>query len=494
MTPRALTALLPGLCVVATLTACAPTPGLPTMDGIDDRVAQKMERADLGQRQLRTSDRPRLGDIKPPDTSPEPLPPRTETRTGITLAVDSPIAPEQVAVRLFDATGVPVLIDLRPEFLPLGRTVEVTLRYSGPLSGLLDILASHWDADWTHDGSAIRISNEIARVYQVQASAASSQVSLETSDPDLDTGSLSTSLNVESAVWQEMADTLRGMVDPGTVQMAPTAGLATVMAPPRVHRRIEAFLGEANELFTARIAIEIVAAFLDIGDLDEFGLSGGFLSEVLGGDARVQIGNDAAGTIPTIASITVPEDVTGSAARYVGSTAVLQALSRSNRVVDYRSANAVTRHGAPVPISLSRKQDIVSGITVTEDDDGSSTSSVESETITTGLSITAFPRILERGRVHLTVSLVASNLVGIDRHETSDGGHIQLPTVEERRLTHDLVLKRDELVLLAGYEQEMASRTANGAGHADFFLLGGDRRSESTRTRLILLVSARTLR
>lgn len=494
MTPRVHFILLLGLCVVATLAACAPTPGLPTVEGIDDRVTQELERADLDQRQLRTSDRPRLGDIEPPDSSPTPLPPRTETRTGITLAADSPISPEQIAARLFETTSVPVLIELRPEFLPLGQTAEVTLRYIGPLSGILDILASHWDADWAYDGEAIRISNEISRVYQVQASAASSQVSLETSDPDLDTGSLTTSLSVESAVWQEMADTLRGMVNPGTVQMAPTAGLATVMAPPRVHRRIEEFLDQANELFTARIAIEIVAAFLDVGDLDEFGLSGGFVSEVLGGDARIQIGSATAGTIPTIASITVPEDVAGSAARHAGSTAVLQALSRSNRVVDYRSANAVTRHGAPVPISLSRKQDIVSGISITEDDDGTSTSSVESETITTGLSITAFPRILERGRVHLTVSLVASNLVEINRHETTGGGHIQLPTVEERRLTHDLVLKRDELVLLAGYEQEIASRTANGAGHANFFLLGGDRRSESARTRLILLVSARTLR
>lgn len=495
MTIRNIAGTAAGLILAAVASTCGPAPGMPTVEGLEQRLDRNQAAAaDPSRRQLRVSNRPRLGEIIKPDESPLPLPPRTETRTGVVIAADNPVLPEQVAARLRDATGIPVVINLRPEYLPLSLPVEVSLRYSGPLSSLLKSLASRWDAEWSYDGETVRITNAVSRVYQVQASAASSQISLETSDPDLDTGSQSTSLSVESAVWKEVADTLREMVDPGSVQLSPTAGLATVLAPPSVHRRVETFLAKANELFTVRIAIEIVAAFLDVGDVDEFELTGSFLSEVLGGDAQVQLGTGSGSSTPSIASIIVPENVTGDAARYAGSTAILHALSRKNRVVDYRSANAVTRHGAPVPISLSRKQDIVSGITVTEDDDGSSTSSIESETITTGLSITAFPRIVEHERVHLTVSLVASNLVQIDSHETSDGGSIQLPTVEERRLTHDLVLDRDELVLLAGYEQELASRSASGAGHSDFFLLGGSRRRESTRTRLILLVSAKTLR
>ena len=91
------------------------------------------------------------------------------------------------------------------------------------------------------------------------------------------------------------------------------------------------------------------------------------------------------------------DSATGGLARHAGTTAMLRALSRTNRVIDYRTANAITRHGSPVPSRLSRRQDIVSRVTVTVTGEGSTTS-VESETLDTGMSISVLPRLIEPAR------------------------------------------------------------------------------------------------
>ena len=65
--------------------------------------------------------------------------------------------------------------------------------------------------------------------------------------------------------------------------------------------------------------------------------------------------------------------------------------------------------------------------------------------------------------------------------------------MDERRLTHDFVIEDDELAILAGYEQRKAGSTSEDIGHPGLLLLGGSRSSDSTRTRLYLFVSARTI-
>ena len=124
---------------------------------------------------------------------------------------------------------------------------------------------------------------------------------------------------------------------------------------------------------------------------------------------------------------------------------MLRALSRTNRVIDYRTANAITRHGSPVPIRLSRRMDIVRQVTVTVDGD-SSTTAIESETLDTGLSISAHPRLVDPGKVHLTLSVAASDLVSLVPFQANEDNQVQLATVDERRLTHDFVIRDDELV------------------------------------------------
>ncbi len=461
-----------------------------TVEGrVDDAAAD----ASSASRVVLESD-PFLGTVGAREPAAVPLPARVEGPDGFSWTTGVPVSPGEIAARIADATGLPVALDLQfPETLDRVRSDAPALRYRGPLSGFLSLLGRRWGAGWTYEGGVVTILDRLYRTYAVRASVAQSSLSLETADSATDAGSLSTGVKLESAAWQEIDSNLAGIVTPGTYTLSPGAGFVGVAAPPDVHRAVAAYLDRANRVFDTRIAIEVAAAFLDVSDIDDVGLSLNLLSTLLDGRVELELGRETLSRSPGVASVRIPDSATGGLARHAGTTSMLRALARTNRVIDYRTANAITRHGSPVPIRLSRRQDIVRRVAVTLNGDASTTS-IESETLDTGLSITVHPRLADAGKVHLTLSVSASDLVSLVPFQSGDDSSVQLATVDERRLTHDFVIEDDELAILAGYEQRRAGILGEGVGTPGFMLLGGSRSGEALRSRLYLFVSARIIR
>jgi len=437
---------------------------------------------------------PYLGTVQSEDGRTVPLPGRLERPDGFTLITAAPLPAPELAQRIAEIADIPVVLDMRlPDARARADANAAAIRYQGALSGFLDILSRQWDVEWTYLDGVISIADMIYRSYPVHASAALSSLSLRTADSNADTGSLSTGVQLETAAWQEIDANLASLVRPGRYSLSPGAGLVGVHAPPSVQAAVRSYLDKTNKIFGARIVIEVAAAFLDVTGLDDYSASLDFLSQALGDRAKLSLGRSGLVQNGIVARFQISENIGGSAARFAGTTAALQALSRTDRVIDYRTANAITRHGSPVPIRLSRRQDIVRRISVVTNGE-TSTTAIEPETIDTGLSITIHPRLVESGRVHLTLSLSASALVNLVPFRSSGDEQVQLATVDERRLTHDLVIDEDELAVLAGYEQRRASQLHEGVGAPKNMLLGGSDREEAVNSRLFLFVTARRLR
>ena len=482
----------------AIATACsAVDPGDETVAALEQEVVQRAESVAgpvaPGSRVIREVS-PYLGDVGTTEEPAPGFPAALEGPDGFALTTHTAVPPAGIAERITQATGIHVVLDMH---LPGSRSRidegSGAIRYRGSLSGFLNLLGGRWDTGWWFRDGIVRISDRIFRTYPIRASVAQSSLSLETAESGTESGSLSTGVRLESAAWEEIDANLASIVDRGQYNLSPGAGLVSVLAPPSVHAAVDAYLARANEVFDTRISIEVAAAFLDVSDLDDHGLSLTFLASLLHGEADVRLGRDSASEAPAIATFTIVESAGGGLARHVGTTAMLRALSRTNRVIDYRTANAITRHGSPVPIRLSRRRDIVRRVSVTVEGD-SSTTAVESEPLDTGLSISAHPRLIDPGKVHLTLSVAARDLVSLVPFQSSGNSTVQLATVDERRLTHDLVIGNDELVILAGYEQRRSGVLGEGVGSPEFFLLGGSRMEESRRSRLYLFVSARAIR
>ena len=374
---------------IGCLASCSDPEHIGRISDLTKKIEKRVEASEISAiaspSELRISQTPYLGKVGSSHERASRLPAEFD-RENFTLLTDAPLEPEEVAQRISEATNVPVHLDLDPGYATsaslngFGGSVH---RYAGSLSRFLDQLAVLWDAEWRHRSGIVLIRNAIPKAYQIEASAATSAVGFLTTDGSAESGQMSTEFSISSELWEEVNASLVELVNPGTMNISRSTGLVSVVAPPSVHQRVQDYVDRANSTFGARITLEIVAAFLNVDGLDSQGLSLNLLRKATDGDTSIEIGTDFSSATGSIASFRVLPDASGGAAQYADARVLIQALSRSGRLVDVRTASAITRHGSPVPIRLARKRDIVRSIEVVATAD-IQTTSIESETLNTG--------------------------------------------------------------------------------------------------------------
>ena len=152
-----------------------------------------------------------------------------------------------------------------------------------------------------------------------------------------------------------------------------------------------------------------------------------------------------------------------------------QALAGNDSVLAYRTASTVAQSGTPAPVIMSSVQNYVSSIETTE-----AGLSVDTASIDDGLSLHMVPRLIRTGDefdIQLNLVLMQNEFVRLDHF-----GQVQLPSVDQRMISSQVLLKPGETLVLSGYEQ--ASLGADRTGG----LLSTGRRASSNRIMLVVMV------
>ena len=160
-----------------------------------------------------------------------------------------------------------------------------------------------------------------------------------------------------------------------------------------------------------------------------------------------------------------------------------RALARDRSVVDYQLASTVAQSGTISPINITNELNYIRSFTIIRGDENNPGSSeLEIDTLETGLSIVALPRLVGPRRIQgLTISQRA--LVEFDEQ-----GNVRLPNVDNRAIRNQTVLAPGETLVLSGYEQDMADVGDQGFGVLRRIGLGGNSEAERRKVRMILLV------
>ncbi|MDR2098986.1 MAG: hypothetical protein LBO78_03100, partial [Rickettsiales bacterium] len=92
-----------------------------------------------------------LGDMSVVAEHNDPLPKRFETDEGITIMTDGPVAFEEITNQIHFLTGISTQI----EGTVKDDVKDVAISYTGPLSGLLNVLALKMNVNWSYDDGKI---------------------------------------------------------------------------------------------------------------------------------------------------------------------------------------------------------------------------------------------------------------------------------------------------------------------------------------------------
>jgi type II secretory pathway component GspD/PulD (secretin) len=154
---------------------------------------------------------------------------------------------------------------------------------------------------------------------------------------------------------------------------------------------------------------------------------------------------------------------------------------RRSSIVDYRLGSTIAQSGVVSPIVLTTTKNYVSGTSVTSGVGGTTSTSITTGTVDTGLSIDALPRLISPHKIQLDLTILNNDLTALTSF-TSGSNTVQLPTIDQRALHNDSVLRPGETLILSGYEQDTTTSSRN------LGLIGSGKSPDHQKVRMIVIV------
>ena len=412
----------------------------------------------------------------------DPLPKALEGARGVSLKLPGQADIRAIAAAITTASDLPVNIRTR-YILPGGDVVEVPIGtrmridYQGPLSRLLDQIAARMDVAWHHEKGSLTIDRMVSRDYRVSLPIGTTEI---TDTAEIQRGpSIATTRSLDP--WSELQDRLAPLAPPpARVTLSKASGRVTVFGPPSVQAAARKVIEDTQATASARIGLEVAVYFVDTDKAEEFGV--GLISDTRIG--RAQGRNVLATLTAATTGLTEGGGVIGLGR---GNDRIdFSALARDRAVVDYRLASSIGQSGVISPINLTRTENYVTKTSVTTTENSSEVE-IETDQLETGLSIAALPRLTEDRRIHLALTLIQRDRVGLTRFDAGTSS-VQLPTVDNRAIRNETVLAPGEVLILSGYEQDASTSGARGLGPFKRIGLGGKREAQVRKVRMVVLV------
>ncbi len=382
-----------------------------------------------------------------------------------------------------------------------------------PLGTFLDQVADRFGYGWEYASGRIEFSRTQIATFEVPALqfamslgfALDSGASTGSSPGMQQTGGSSQTAQTKAAyaVWDEIEQTLRGIVGPaGTVVISGATGTVTVNAPAPVVRQVRSYLTTINREVSKQVNLSLTMYSVRLNKADNYKL-----------DLNVVFSDGSfSGATATYAAKTAADMLTsvndqgngiGVAiidpnSKWAGTSALVQALSTQGDVSVVRQTSLTTMNGIPVPFQLINTRGYVAEVSVTSaaNSDGVTQTSLTPGSVTTGFNLNVVPRISSNGNVLLQYGINVSELVGSKDgfDEFSTGGQtVQLPNINARNFVQVSAVPSGGTLVLAGFEQNRSGVNASGAGDAKIPILGGARQAEAGREVVVIVISPRVI-
>lgn len=384
----------------------------------------------------------------------------------------------------------------------------IPMNYSGPLSGLLDIVSAHFNVAWKYEKGKIVLDQVVTRSFDVPALpiAASLSFDLSSKTSNNTNGSSSQSgseakTSSETDVFKEVDNAIGKLVGgASSYSINKATGVVTVTANPATVSRVATYIQGLNERLSDQVALSVKIYAVTLNDANSFDLNvAGIFNKA--GKYGINFGNAAAATAaPALGGADAGAGVGWALLNgdWTGSNALVNALATAGKVSEVQNINTTALNGIPVPIQVGEQRDYIRKVETTTDSDGNISYSIDPAEISTGFSMHLAPRIQRDGDVLLQYGLNISELTGaddgFDRFEVPDGTKLQLKRVKQRNFIQQARIPNNATLVLAGFDQVKSRSTKSGTGLADFPLLGGSRNASVEHEIIVIAITPTVLK
>lgn len=428
-------------------------------------------------------------------------------RTGVATpagAAASPVAPMPFGGSPLPGATLPGASALPGQAANASLTTAASpyrARYSGSLTGFMDIVAAYYGLSWRVQKNALNFHFLETKTFRIRALPGDTKLSAQVGASSSTSGgsaggSTATTTSSSNAttgvsfdglsVWKALESSIGQLLTPtvGKVYVAAATGTITVKDTPASLARIKAFIDEQNEAMSRQVAVNVRVLSVELNDKDEYGLNWDAIYQNAAANAGLSVKTAFAASSGAANMVfSVPA---GSTSMWAGSQAIFNALSTQGRVAELTSATMLTTNNQPAPVNVGRRVSYLASSTTTATAAVGSSVSLTPGTVDTGFSMTLVPHILDQEELMLQYTIDLSSLVRLN-DIVSGTSKIQAPDVSTSNFIQRIRMNSGEMLVVAGFDQSNLSAVAEGVGSANNVAMGS-RTTSNKRNMLVILV------
>ncbi|EOT1929434.1 PilN family type IVB pilus formation outer membrane protein [Serratia marcescens] len=381
-----------------------------------------------------------------------------------------------------------------------GGTALRGVFWQGELGGLLDNVTTRLGLSWRYEQGRIAIFYLDTRTFPVmfmdsKASFGSKTVSGTTSSMgatgDSSGGGLSgdsntsqaTEMEIKSSLYEDVTNTIKSMLTPGTGRMNLSAGVLTVTDTPRVLEQIGRYLEDRNKELNRQVVLNVQVYSVEKRTQDQYGID--WSAVFNSGSVGLSLTNAFTGA----ASDALNGGVSILDGKGAGTKAFIKALSEQANVSVMTEASSMTTNLSAVPIQVALQQDYASNVTTENTANVGSSSSITKSTITTGFNMTVLPFLMPQSpKMQLQFAINMSDDPTM-RTFTSEKTSVELMKTRLKTFTQRVIMQSGQTLVLSGYQSLNNTANRQGVGSFRFFGLGGGANGENNKTMLVILIT-----
>ena len=451
-----------------------------------------------------------LGDTSEVEYEGEPLPAYLEGKNGITLVSNRPITLFEIGDMINKTTslGIRYAPHLENDVKSKGASNrpsidsintdwaepdKMLVSYQGPLSGLLDEIASRFGIWWKFEKKEIHFYKFVTKTFVVYSLPTKPSMSVNvggSSSGEGGSSSVNMNTSVDLEMWNSFEKSIGSMITEGSrLTMSPGDGTITLTATPNDIKKVAKYINEQNIRLSRQVAISVKVLQVSVNDVDNYGLD----LKATFNDGVTSLG--VAGSSSVASSGGLANGISWGVLKNNWTVdGAIKALSQRNNTSLVTSGTVTTLNNKPAPIQVTQKQNYIAEMTKTNSgtDGNNYDISVTTEEIETGFTLDVLPRILEHGRMLVMFNMTLSDLIALEKVEfgaSDENLYIQNPKVESRAFTQEVAMTSGETLILTGFEKVDNTTAKEGTGSAENSLLGGSARAEKDRSILVILLT-----
>jgi MSHA type pilus biogenesis protein MshL len=299
-----------------------------------------------------------------------------------------------------------------------------------------------------------------------------------------------TSSAIPEGVWQVIKNDMANLVKQGWWSVNQFTSTVTISAPPSVIKVVDNYFLQLEKELRKQVMIEVKVVEVVNTNSDEVGVDWNKI---------IALPHTTAARTITFASTVAGNRMTADAVqlRYQGANtdAIIKALGEYGKVNVISQPKILVLNNQSAIIQLTSGTTYVSKITTTATE-GSTSTSVDTATLQTGISLYIMPRIRDDQKVVLFFTPILTELKGVEK--VSVGGvEVGLPTIDQRSYGGTVLLNSGDTVIIGGLNTKRQKDISAGIPVLSKIpILGalfGYQKKTNENVELVIMITARTI-